>query len=300
MQRRADEQAVRESETQADRDCANRRHVSFAETTTNSKGKGAKTGKGAAPPEGKGAKNQKGVASPVAITPKKKWQPKATGTTQLEPIPEQQRDLEERNDTVPAVGGIDVSSTNIPKKTTAAPVSLATAVAIIEGATIAQTKKEPNTQKLAMAATEQATTATNNEPVASCNEPAPKVGGTSSKKEMMASEQESEETPMLDTLPPLRLEQYLQLVKRYMKCCNSHEDDKLALAEACLKDHDGEFAEAQKHLKSVIENGTKDGTTEGRIEEPCPEEVPSTGATEGHHAEGEANSCSEESAAKPS
>ena len=43
----------------------------------------------------------------------------------------------------------------------------------------------------------------------------------------------------------------------------------------------------------------KDGTTEGYIER-CPGEVPSAGATEGHHAEGEANSCSEEAAANPS
>ena len=41
------------------------------------------------------------------------------------------------------------------------------------------------------------------------------------------------------------------------------------------------------------------GTTKGYIER-CPEEAPATGATEGHHAEGGANSCSEEAAATPS
>ena len=44
---------------------------------------------------------------------------------------------------------------------------------------------------------------------------------------------------------------------------------------------------------------TNVGTIEGYIER-CPGEVPSTGIIEGHHAEGEINSCSEEAAAKPS
>ena len=74
---------------------------------------------------------------------------------------------------------VDSTKTYIPKKITAVPVSLATAVAVIEKATIAKNKKEPNTQKLATTATEPATTAKDDEPVASGDEPAPKVGGKS-------------------------------------------------------------------------------------------------------------------------
>jgi hypothetical protein len=58
------------------------------------------------------------------------------------------------------------------------------------------------------------------------------------------------------------------------------------------------MGEEQEYKVTLMEQ-VNVGTTEGRIER-CLEEVPATGATEGHHAEGEANSCSEEAAANPS
>ena len=81
-------------------------------------------------------------------------------------------------------------------------------------------------------------------------------------------------------------------------------------AEAALVTNDAEdmgsdpfsmmtgMGEEQEYKVTLMEQ-VNVGTTEGCIER-CPEEVPATGATEGHHAEGGANSCSEEAAANPS
>jgi hypothetical protein len=60
-------------------------------------------------------------------------------------------------------------------------------------------------------------------------------------------------TPLLDTLPPLRRAQFLQVVLRQVKATNGDEAHKMALAEEFLEQCNGDCNLAFKHVKDLTQ-----------------------------------------------